>query len=82
MFIFQNYIDVSTRIAVHKKTTKREEKHNLKEFPKIQRESFLDAYKTPIHLIINILNLNKSLQKSIFENQYRVKMGQGQIGSF
>ena len=60
---------------------KQEEKHNLKEISKIQRERFLDAYKTPIHLIINILNLNKSLQKSIFENQYRVKMGQGQIGS-
>ena len=47
----------------------------------MQRERFLDAYTKSISLIINTLKLSKRLQKSFAENKYRVKMGQGQIGS-
>ena len=52
------------------------------EFFKNSKSEFLRTHSKTNILIINTLNMSKSLQKSFIENPYRVKMGQGQIGSF
>ena len=57
------------------------EKHFM-EFFKNSKSEFLRTHSKTNILIINTLNMSKSLQKSFIENPYRVKMGQGQIGSF
>lgn len=59
MIILSNYIDIFARKAEHKQD-KKWSKTQLKGVLKNTKRKFPDAYNTPISLIINTLNINRS----------------------